>query len=223
MRKKILSLGLATVLALSSVSMAFAADVAIETTDANGAYASEVPVDSTTKVPAIKVTVPTASSIGINPYQMEFKVGDVTAKTQIISADYYIKNESDVPIAVDVTVTGKIDSPSEAVFATAALKGNETTKSVFLYMEIGAAADDSTPASYGNAYDAKSPNQILVGTKAVTKKATVELAAGKEAPTYASYKFFGATATNPAKAWTDADEVGATVVFSFVPQVVPES
>lgn len=220
MRKKILSLGLATVLALSSVSMAFATDAVIQTTDANGAYASEVAVDSDTKVPTIKVTVPTASSIGINPYQMEFEVGGVTAKTQIISPDYYIENASDVPIAVDVTVTGKIDSPSEAVFATAALKGNETTKSVFLYMEIGAAADANTPASYGNAYDAKGPNQILVGTKAVTKKATVILAEGDSSATYASYKFFGATATNPAKAWTATDEIGATVVFSFVPQVV---
>ena len=222
MKKKILSLGLVLVMAMSTSIMAFAADAEIESPDASGIYGGNVDITGETKVPTIKITVPTEGKVLVNPYQMKYTEGEGDAKDKtdsIISTDYYIVNDSDVPVKVNATVTGKIETGSGAIFSAAALKGTEVTKSVFMYLEIGTTSATGTAATYETAFDAKSTKQIVVGAKAVTKAGTVTMDEKGGAAPCASYKFFGSVASAPAKAWTSDDSVSVDVVFTFTPQI----
>lgn len=224
MKKKILSITTALAMMLSMSSMALATE--IRSPGDSGVYTSgEIEVSGTTTVPEIKITVPSTGNIVANPYKLEYDLGDSKKSSdQIVSVPQFIKNESNVAIDVSASVTGEIYSNDKndksVVFASAALKGTETTKSVFMYLDIVESENGST-ATFGTAYDAKAANQLLVGTKTVTKKNVIQLAKPESSsqPTYAAYKFCGAVATNPAKAWTTADKVSAKVVFTFAPVV----
>ncbi len=151
-------------------------------------------------VPTINITLSdtSAKKIGLNPYGLAYEAA-----------------ESDV--AISVSATAKAVAGSEAVLATAPLKGTETTKSVFAFLELKqktAAADELTTAP---AYDAKAATQVAFSTKGTTKKDMVTLPAGDSSATYAGYKIFGDVASKPAKAWAATDTVDMSIVFQFDP------
>ena len=222
MKKKIVSLSLATVMAMSSAMVAIAADPTAATQAANdatissttdgGVYGASAEITGSTAVPTIKVTVPTVGDIAVNPYQMSYTLGSLGAATdEVFSPEYTIKNESNVPISVGVTVTGKPEG--EAVFATTPVAdATVKTKSVFAYIEF------SSDGSYADAYNSKATNQVVLGTKAVTKNNVVTLERGDGgSATTAKYKFMGSAASAPTKAWANTDKIGATVAFTFTP------
>lgn len=145
-------------------------------------------------VPTINITLSdtSAKKIGLNPYGLAYE-------------------------AISVSATAKAVAGSEAVLATAPLKGTETTKSVFAFLELKqktAAADELTTAP---AYDAKAATQVAFSTKGTTKKDMVTLPAGDSSATYAGYKIFGDVASKPAKAWAATDTVDMSIVFQFDP------
>ncbi len=216
MKKKLLSLALAGALTLSASSVAFAADTAI-TTPTDGAYSSSVEATGETKVPTINISLSDTAGkkVGLNPYQLKFTSGGVTDGTdQIVNKEETITNASDVKIKVNATTTATVPSGSEAVVATAALKGTETTKSIFAYLQIDKGAT-VTKADY----NAKTANQLAFATKATTKKAMVTLDDSTGADKVATYKIFGNVAPNPAKAWASTDTVDFKIVYQFEPVV----
>lgn len=216
MKKKLLSLALAGALTLSASSVAFAADTTI-TAPTDGAYSSSVDATGETKVPTISITLSdtTGKKVGLNPYQLKYTVGGVTDGTDaIVNKEEKITNASDVKIRVNATTTATVPSGSEVVMATAALKGTETTKSVFAYLQIDKAATVTKKD-----YNSKEPNMVAFGTKATTKKDMVTLDDTAGTDKVATYKIFGSVAPNPAKAWAAADTVDFKIVYSFEPVV----
>ena len=210
--KKVIATLLATTMVMSTSVMAYATE--ITTPGDSGTYTSTVTGDSKVTTPTIKITVPTEVSMTIDPYK-------IAGKTQIVSADQFIKNESNVPISVGVGLyaTKKTDS-CDITLATAALKGTETTKSVFAYLDM-VSSENETSATHTGTFDAKSTSQFVLAygteSKYTSKANMITLAKGSETPTYAAYNFQGSVATKPAKAWADTDVLSVTTVFTFTP------
>lgn len=216
--KKLLATLLATTMVFGTTMSVFAAEP-ISAPDENGVYSSTVEGNSEITTPTIKITVPTSVSLTIDPY-------NIGNKGQIASEDQFIKNESNVPISVGMGLYAtKADETCEIVLATAALKGTETTKSVFAYADI-VASDDGSTATHAEAFDTKSTSQFALayGTaeKHTTKANMITLAKGSESATYAAYRFQGAATTKNAKAWASTDVLTVTVVFNFTPVLQAE-
>lgn len=218
MKKKIISMALACALVLSASQTAGAADTNI-TTPTDGAYTSSVEIEADVTVPTINITLSDTAGkkVGINPYKLEYSIGSEKYTDVIPNIEETITNESNVAIAVNVTTKATIAQGSEAVVATAPLKGTETTKSVFSYLQIKAKDSADAALSTAPAYDAKSAEFIAFATKDTTKKAMVTLGAGNDSATYAGYKIFGDVAAKPAKAWAATDTLNFSIVFSFEP------
>lgn len=216
--KKVLSRILAAALVLSMSVSAFAANVSAP--DATtGLYGATNDITGSTQAPNIKVTIPTTGTVVVNPYKMEVNDGTNDVTDQIVSAPQFIKNESNVDIAIDVTTTGEIAQGSAAVFATNNVASTVTTKSVFLYFEIMAATDGSTAPTWADAYDSKAVNMVPVAAKATTKKDVIKMGAGDSTETYAAFHLAGNAASNPTKAWTADDKVNVKVAFTVRPVI----
>lgn len=213
--KKLFALVLSCAMMLGLAATAFAEDVTIEDPNESGVYSQETTITGTTQAPTIKVTVPSTGDVVINPYGMKY--GDDDATDKVISAAQFIKNESDVDIAISVTVTGKVDEGSNAVLATAALKGTETTKSVFLYFEILEATDDSTEPTWAEGYN--KDLHVIAAAKATTKAGVHTMKAGNETATYAAFHLAGDVASAPATPWADTDTVSVVIAFTFNPVI----
>lgn len=223
MKRKILAAVLSMSMILGTGMSALAADIETAT---DGIYSSgEISGTTDVTLPIIKVTVP--SSLGdvvLNPYQMDVTVGSDTIQEQLLTAEQSIENYSNVGVAVNISsLVAEKGASSEVVFATAALKGTETTKSVFMYMEVVKDGEN-----YKNAYEAKAANQALVSLKETKKDNIIILdkssdsasdAVGSTA-TVAKFKFVGDAATNPAKAWAATDTFTVKMKFTFTPQVI---
>lgn len=224
MKRKLLAAVLSMSMILGTGMSALAADVDTAT---DGIYSSgEISGTTDVTLPIVKVTVP--SSLGdvvLNPYKMEVTVGDDTVQEQILTAEQKIENYSNVGVAVNVSsLVATKEEGSDVIFATAALKGTETTKSVFMYMEI---IGDGEDAAYKDNYDAKATNQILVSTKEAKKDNVILLDKSSDSTTEAvgttatvgKFKFVGTATTKPAKAWASTDSFTIKMKFTFIPQV----
>lgn len=215
--KKLLSLVLAGVMALSLVMPAFAAD---NTTEIAGTYQDVV----------IDVVVPATGKAFINPYGLDIKVPqDATDDSntnkatisgqQIVSAPMALKNKTGMDLNVNATVTGTItalpqDSTSTLMkFTTATTKGvgsnpeevgyvaPATGKAAFVYLQAKqeptlTGADSTVTAAdiagkyaawTASAYDAN--KDVVVAAKTVSKENIVILrAAQMNGDTFQSYK-----------------------------------
>ena len=126
--KKIMSTALAGVMALSLAVPAFAAANSDTSLEQNTA------ITGTTQAPTIKITVPAAGTVTVNPYKMAVSVGGSDVTDQIISATQFIDNASDVAVKVSAQVTGT--AAGNLAFATASTQTKAvTTNSVFMYFE----------------------------------------------------------------------------------------
>ncbi|MDE6636476.1 MAG: hypothetical protein K2K09_07740 [Lachnospiraceae bacterium] len=225
MKKKILSMALACALVLSASQTAGAADTEITAPDATSkAYESKVEVSADVSTPTIKITLSdtSAKKVGINPYGLKYEAASGKEVTDAIAnLEETITNESDVAIAVNVTTKVEVAQNSGAVIATSALKGTETTKSVFSLLQVKAKDSAADALTSAPTYDSKDAGQLVFGSKETTKKAMVTLAAGDTSATYAGYKIWGQVAPTPAQAWTSTDALKYTIVFQFDP-VIPK-
>lgn len=137
--KKVLAMLMTATMLVGATSVVSAANT--EITEANnGAYSAEASGTSTTEVPIIKVSVPTTVDFHLDPYKLMDG-----ATSQISSEVQYIKSESNVPLNVSMTM--QATDVTGITFATAKLKGNETTKSVFAWAEV-VEAEETTAAIY---------------------------------------------------------------------------
>lgn len=218
-----LSAAMAMAMAASMTVPALAADTTVDKTGEDGKYSAKTTITGELKAPTIKLTVPQTGTVIINPYEMTVNseaTGNEDVSDQIISATQFIKNESAVDINVSATVIGKPAEGGEAVLATSALKGSETTKSVFMYLEIGESSDGSADPSWKGSYVSSDPNMVAVTSRSTTKANMYTLpSAGDDSstPTYAGFRLNGAAASKPTKAWTTNDKVDVEIAFTFDP------
>lgn len=100
-RKALLCATLALILLLSAPSAVLASGQ------------PETVIEGTTRLPVISVTVPASVDIMINPFQMPVAIGNGESAEQIICSPAYILSTSEVPVRVDVTVTGSVYAKSD--------------------------------------------------------------------------------------------------------------
>lgn len=222
MKKKVMALVLAGAMLIGGSFTALASEI---NTAESGAYSAKLEAESGIKTPTIKITVPTAVAVTLNPYKIKTTVGSNTdSQEQIVSDTYFIKNESNVEIRVDASLKMTPATGGKVVLASAPLTGKETTKSAFVYLDVSSSADGTTKYNYASelSFDKTSKSQIVGGKTAAKKTGLINLDAGDLSATYAKYTFGGGCATTNTEAWASTDTVAVELIWTFVP-VLPTS
>lgn len=224
MTKRLLSMVLAGVLALSVSSVSQAADETL-TQDADGKYAaSAIVANGAYEASVIKVELSdtSAKKVAINPYGLEVNIkgtmsGGPEQSEQLVNSVETITNKSDVALAVNATVGATLKG--NAKLATAPVQPTEKANAIFAYLQvdIGSTIDADTE------YNAKNANQAVFAVKESSKKAMVTLKdASQAAANKASYKILGNVAGNPTQTWTASDGVDFKIVFDFEPRLLTD-
>lgn len=183
----------------------------------------ETVIEATTRMPVISLFVPGTVDITINPYQMPVQIGDEESDEQIICSPAYIVSYSDIPIKVDITVTGSVYPDSDITLVPSPTNGAGSDKRVFAYFEMLQCSTeywDEVP--WAAAYD--SSKHIVVGDgTAATKRGAVtlpplDLEGELQENAYAWFRLAGDAVRAPTNGWNENDGICATVVFTFTPQ-----
>lgn len=196
--KKLMSLALASALALSLAAPAFAASNTA--TDITATYAA----------PVISVDVPRTAAAFINPLGLDIEVDSTNGVTlsgrQIISAPMALKNKGASDLQVGATVSVEVNDGSDLRFVSTSTGGaSAATKSVFAYIQAiqektlvgtesangGVEAADIAEA-YGNweasAYDATKDIVVNSALPASKDNLVILRAADVTGTTFNSYK-----------------------------------
>lgn len=209
--KKILSFAMAGMLA--TVLMAPSAGAAKNTTRIN----------ATCRLPEIRVTVPSTGRAYINPLKIPVTIGSGEEDSgQIVSVPKSIANNSEVPIIVNVTVTGTVKVGSDMTLASSTTQGTSlTSKKAFVYFEMKSAGpdDDLNSISWDSTYD-PDKHVLVRGTK--KKEGIIQLAAADENGDavdggVGAFHFAGDAVENPKSSWNKRDGVNVEVAFTFTP------
>lgn len=179
-------------------------------------------VEATCRLPIIKVSVPATGAVYINPFQLSVQMGSENTKEQIVSIPTNILNESEVPMSVDVTVTGSINEGSDLSLSTVTTKGSElTSKEAFVYFEMKAVKlDDPNLVTWDKVYDEE--KHVVVCTTAKTKKNVVTLDAWDEngqKNCYGAFRLTGDCVTYPKTEWNSKDGLNVEIAFTFTPSI----
>ncbi len=186
---------------------------------ANNGYATEIEADC--RLPLIQVTVPSSNAVYINPFQLAVSIGEVDSTAQIISTPASIANKSEVPLAVNVTVTGTVNEGSDMTLASAPTGGTGTDKSAFVYFEIKQSnSSDLETVQWEPAYNAA--KHIIVSSTSITRQNILTLPAKTlddevAEGGYALFRLTGDAVKNPASQWDSRDGINVTVAFTFTP------
>lgn len=218
MKKKLIAFVLAGAMTFGASLTAFAADATVSDTTAE----TTVTGTGSINVPTIRVTVPTAFDVVLNPFQIAYEDADGnTQKTQIVTVPQLITNESNVAVAVNVKEFKA--TPSSDVKLSAKPVAKATDKSVYLYLEIvNSTTDTAANAKFTGTASLVPTDDSGDGS---SKDAIVTLAAGDETATYAAFKLGGDMVVNPVEAdgtatpWVAADKVDVSFKFTFTPQM----
>ena len=183
-------------------------------------------IQGSARLPIINVLVPASVNILINPYEMPVSIGDGVYTDQILCNPAYIVSLSDIPLRVDVSVTGSVYPDSDMTLVSSPTYGAGTSKKAFAYFEMQTADWDFPQAvQWDPAYN---PAKHIVVADGVTKakQNIVTLPAlplnydiyGMLAEdAYAWFRQTGDTARNPTSEWNTKDGMKVTVAFTFTP------
>lgn len=165
---------------------------------------------------AIRVTVPDAGKVIVNPHNMRVSLDGAESTDQIVSAPMPIVNYSSVPVSVAASSVGITPSGSRAVFSAEPPGSDTPDKEIFLYLEFQESPDGSAHVDWdGWFHDA--PNQLPVLFEESFKESVLTLPAGDPEPAYGVFRLFGAAAGSPLEMWTAEDTIHVTVAFTFTP------
>lgn len=181
----------------------------------------ETVIQATARVPVISVTVPASVDIMINPFRMPVQIGGEESDAQIVCSPAYILSTSDIPLKVDITVTGSVYANSDLTLVSAPTNGAGSSKNAFVYFEMQqTSVDDWEYVRWDPVFDAA--KHINVTTTAQTKRAMVTLpplTLDGELPenAYAWFRLAGDAARAPTNEWSTNDGINVTVAFTFTP------
>jgi hypothetical protein len=216
--KKILSLTMALAMAFALAIPALA-DTVVEDSTSTTISSTATPTTG-----SIKVTIPAANAIVLNPYSMKVTANGKDNYHQVIHPAVFCKNESQFPLKVNATVTGDTSNGQAALVSTLP-KDTTTTKDVFLYVEFGVTESNTVQPTWATEYNKSNTNQLLVtptpaqGAAAPAAKTVMTLSPGNVTNNYLWYKFDGVVAKSPATAWAAADTVVAALALTFLPTI----
>jgi hypothetical protein len=230
--KRLLATAVATTMILGSSMVAFAQTT---TTSADivdngkGVYTTSVTTNTSFQAPIVKVVVPTATPVYLNPYGIATTIDAVTgvnavvtnSRDQIVSAEYLIHNYSNVPVKIDAafttTVTGCVLLAGDAT--TTDLK----TKWVQAKVTITDAATASNKIEMDLAHkysgkdtDVRPTLTLPAGTDIVKTEGVIS-----GTPADAKLKYSGSvnSPANVTTAWTDTDALKIVIKYDIYPQV----
>lgn len=164
----------------------------------------------------IQVVVPTESKVYVNPQSLPVKIDGTVEESQIVCQPARIQNQTEVPLAVSVTVTGAVKADSNMFLSSTSTKGQSlTSKKAFIYFEMKAADSSDTDVQWDAAYNAE--NHIVVRTAAKSKKNFLTLGAKDKAGCYGVFRLAGDCVERPTAGWTMTDGVDVNVSFTFKP------
>ena len=204
-KKKLLFLLMALLMLASLVSPASAAET--------GNRASTEIEAVCSRLPEIRVTVPPAMDVLINPYKIPVVVQDKQVGDQIISDPVALKNEGEVPLKVSVSIETVIKEGSDMRLLSESTLGQEmTSKRAFIYFEIQA-ADDPDAVAWDEKYSDEKHLVIRPGTK--IRKDIVTLGADGQPLSYGAFRLTGDCVEAPRSPWTEADGIDVSIAFTF--------
>jgi hypothetical protein len=160
MKKKILSIVLATAMVMGMSVTALADDPTPTTATLSAGGEQIMNGTGAVKEPTISIVVPVSFAIAVNPYKVPYVMGDATYTDQIVSVPSYIVNYSDVPVEVTVT-DAKVtkDNASTVEVADTVTPATDKTKKIALQLDIAT----------GTSYNAKTKAFGTTGTPVSAK------------------------------------------------------
>ena len=124
MKKRILVLFMACILALSMSAAVFATGV------------SKVTINALYREPDIEVNVPSAGQMYLNPKSLPMVVDGKVENKQIINIQWSIENQSEVAISVNAKIYATINRKSSMTLSSSSLAASTTrTKRAFIYLD----------------------------------------------------------------------------------------
>jgi hypothetical protein len=212
MKKRVLASALAAICMLSTGAMnAIAADSEVT------ASSQTITVTTSVKSPSIKVTMPTATTVTINPYKIKVETKAASgsdpaeySQAGVVGAPMSITNGGDTPIAIEAKAKVEVGEDTGVKLATAALTGKETAATLLLYVE-------GTTEDFSDSYDAKSENQLLLSATEATK--SILSLDAKGGTTTTGKIQIGGDATSVGD-WTKVDQSDTTGKKSIVVSLV---
>lgn len=206
--------------ALAALTLLFSAQPAAAALTSNQ---RSTEIKAETRLPIINVIVPASVNIMINPYRMPVQIGGEESDETIVCSPAYILSTSDIPLKVDITVTGSVYPESDMVLVTSPTHGAGTGKNAFVYFEM---QQNNTEywdeVVWASSYDSTKHIVITKGGS-TTKKGIVtlppltldgELAANA----YTWFRLSGDAVRMPASEWNTQDGINVTIAFTFTPQ-----
>lgn len=182
----------------------------------------ETVIEGIARLPAIEVVVPSSADIMINPLEMPVWIGGLETDEQIICYPDYLLSYSEVPIKVDVEVTGSVYPDSDLTLANSSTGGTGTAKRAFVYFEMQQSSseyweDVQWDAGYNSSKhipvraDRPSSKPGIVTLPPLTQEGELPENA------YAWFRLAGDAAKKPTNAWNENDGISVTVVYTFTP------
>ena len=240
--KRIISLIMAAAMTLSVGASALASSEVTISGAEKLATGGTVKVAGETTVGTVKVVVPTAGKLVVNPYALSYKVDDTTTKRdQVIYPAQYIASNSTAALDVTATVTGMVSGNAKLVaepFDPVAehADGVKAANNLFLVLQTADCAAGATPTEPSwTTIDKDSDitqgdfvadttgytHAVVVSTRGtptlVGKLAASTDTADDTKTTYVAFRLAGLAEKNPFTPWTASDKVTATIAFTFAP------
>lgn len=172
--------------------------------------------------PIVRVAVTNYASVYINPLNLPIYIDGEADREQIVSTPACAINCGDVPLAVDVSVTGTIKQGSDMTLSPSPTNGSGTAKSAFIYFEIQHGdIDDPDYVEWDSTFD--SSKHIVISNGGTTTKNNIftlnpltldgEIAEGGCAP----FRLTGDAVREPTNPWNNKDGINVAVSFTFTP------
>lgn len=183
-------------------------------------------IEGVARLPVISVRVPGNVNILINPYEMPVTIGDGIYTDQIVCNPAYIVSYSDIPLRVDVSITGSVYPDSDMTLVSSPTNGAGTDKRVFAYFEMQT-ADWDFPyyIQWDQSYN-PAKHIVVANGETKTKQNIVTLPPLPQnydlygllaEDAYAWFRLTGDAARNPNSEWNTRDGIKVTVAFTFTP------
>lgn len=189
---------------------------------ANRENQRSITITASCRRPIVRVAVTNYASVYINPLNLPVYIDGEAETDQIISTPACAVNYGDVPLAVDISVTGVVKDGSDMTLSPAPTNGAGTTKSAFVYFEIK--QDNVEDPEYVKWDDAFDPSKhIVISNGGTTTKQNIftlnpmtldgDVAEGGCAP----FRLAGDAVKEPTNAWNSKDGINVAVSFTFTP------